>query len=613
MSSDAALKVRIAELEARIADLDTQLEAKLALVCVADAASRTGGARATAGTFKTIETKGKVGGAFTLTQNPSFLAERLAIFDKLRAKHVERVAALPHEKISVKLPSGKLWETEAAFSFVTTPMMIAKSLSNSLAKQVVVADVKYTGRRYGSLAKVTKVEEDLAEKEANVVVNGELWDLNRSLEGDCEIDLIKFDDPRGASVFFHSSSHVLGQALEVVLGCQLTVGPALKEGFYYDCYMGFETVTEEIYDPVEKVIAKVVEDKQEFERIVITKEEAAELFAYNPFKMEIIRTKIPDGAATTVYRNGPFIDLCMGPHIPNTALIKSMKVFRHSAAYWMGNAENDSLQRVYGIAFPEKALMDQWEKKQKRLAELDHRRIGLDNKLFMFHELSPGSCFFMPHGTRIYNKLVDFIKGEYIKRGYSEVITPNIFHTDLWKISGHYKHYRDDMFMFNTNDKEEYALKPMNCPGHCLMFRSAMRSWRDLPLRLADFGVLHRNELKGALGGLTRVRRFQQDDAHIYCRQSQVQDEVVNALEFMKHVYGIMGMTYRLERSTRPKKAIGLETPDGVKRWDEAEAALSAALDTFVGAWVRGCVGAWVRGCVGAWVPGCCDRVCIYL
>jgi threonyl-tRNA synthetase len=219
----------------------------------------------------------------------------------------------------------------------------------------------------------------------------------------------------------------------------------------------------------------------------------------------------------------------------------------------------------------------------KRQAELDHRRIGKDNKLFMFHELSPGSCFFMPHGTRLYNTLVNFIKNEYVVRGYQEVITPNIFHTDLWKISGHYKHYKDDMFLFNTNDKEEYALKPMNCPGHCLMFRHALRSWRNLPLRMADFGVLHRNELKGALGGLTRVRRFQQDDAHIFCRQSQIQQEVLGALDFMKNVYGVMGMTYKLERSTRPKKAVGLETEDGVRRWDDAEAALAAALDVFAG------------------------------
>eukprot|EP00750_Incisomonas_marina_P002231 INCI12160.1.p1 GENE.INCI12160.1~~INCI12160.1.p1 ORF type:complete len:881 (+),score=184.65 INCI12160.1:140-2782(+) len=582
MSDNSALLARIAELEAQLAQTTIQetVDAK-----AADAAARTGGSRATEGTAKTISSKGKIGGEFQVTANPAFLAERLSIFEKLKANYKGRVEALPHEPITVTMPDGKVWAGEA-ISWKTTPMDIAKSISNSLAKNCVVADVRYTGTRYAMGEKVTNAEEELVEAEADVKVQGELWDLNRPLEGDCELHLIKFGDEegRGAAVFFHSAAHVLGQALERTLGGQLTVGPALKEGFYYDCYMGQDTITEDkTYGPLQKCISAVVKDKQEFERIVITKEEAAELFAYNPFKMEIINTKIPDGAATTVYRNGPFIDLCMGPHIPSTALIKTMKVFRHSAAYWMGDADNDSLQRVYGIAFPDKKLMALWEKKMKRQAELDHRRIGADNKLFMFHELSPGSCFFMPHGTRIYNTLVDFIKHQYVHRGYTEVISPNIYHTDLWRISGHYQHYKDDMFLFNTNDREEYALKPMNCPGHCLLFRHALRSWRELPIRMADFGVLHRNELKGALGGLTRVRRFQQDDAHIFCRQSQIQDEVLGALDFMRHVYGVFGMTYKLERSTRPKKAVGLETPDGVQRWDDAEAALAAALDKFAG------------------------------
>eukprot|EP00505_MAST-04D_sp_SCG-Rhode-Island_P004505 Stramenopile-MAST_4_protein_4505 len=219
----------------------------------------------------------------------------------------------------------------------------------------------------------------------------------------------------------------------------------------------------------------------------------------------------------------------------------------------------------------------------ERRKQNDHRRVGTQQELFFFHDLSPGSCFFMPHGARIYNKLVDFIKAEYWQRGYMEVVTPNIFSTDLWKISGHYQHYRDDMFLFQTADNDEFAMKPMNCPGHALMFRHRARSYRELPMRIADFGVLHRNELSGALTGLTRVRRFQQDDAHIFCRPDQVMDEVVGALEFMKAVYGIMGMRFKLERSTRPKKAVGADTEAGLQRWNDAEDALARALDKFAG------------------------------
>ena len=575
---------------ASIADRINELEAELAQLKVAqsdggDVEKKVSGRkleRLIESKGHTLDAKGKIGGDFAVTENPKFLVDRVAIFDRVKAARADLVAQKPKNPIKITMPDGGVKE---GVSWETTPMDIAKQISNSLAKKVVVAEVLFTGERYGEdkICQVELTEDDeLAQRDADK--KSELFDLLRPLEGDCTLRLLTFDDDIGKMVFWHSSAHILGQAIERQFGGHLTIGPPIQGGFYYDTYCGTEVCTEEKWYPkLEKEIKKIVSEKQSFERLVVTKEEALEMFDHNVFKREIIRTKVPAGTSTTVYRNGPFVDLCLGPHVPNTNNIKAMKVYKHSATYWMGDAEADSLQRVYSISFPDKKRLKKWEADMEMRKKNDHRRVGTAQELFFFHELSPGSCFFMPHGARIYNKLVDYIKTEYWTRGYQEVVTPNIFSTDLWKISGHYEHYKDDMFLFNTADKEEYAMKPMNCPGHCLVFRHRQRSYRELPIRMADFGVLHRNELKGALTGLTRVRRFQQDDAHIFCRVDQIMDEVIGALEFMQSVYGIMGMRFKLERSTRPKKAIGVDTEDGRKRWDVAEDALAKALDKFAG------------------------------
>ena len=298
---------------------------------------------------------------------------------------------------------------------------------------------------------------------------------------------------------------------------------------------------------------------------MVTKEEALQLFKGNPFKEQIIQTKIPDEGRTTVYRCGDLIDLCRGPHVSHTGKVKAFAATRHSSSQWLGDTDNDSLQRMYGISFPDKKQLKVWEENQKKAKERDHRRIGVQQQLIMFHDLSPGSAFWLPHGTRIYNALIQFIKSHYWKKGYEEIITPNIYNLDLWHQSGHALHYKDAMFCFKV-ENQEFAMKPMNCPGHCLMFAGQIRSYRDLPIRYADFGVLHRNELSGALSGLTRVRRFQQDDAHIYCREDQIENEVFGALTFMKEVYDTFGMSYKLALSTRPKKALGEKD-----LWDKAE------------------------------------------
>ncbi len=323
----------------------------------------------------------------------------------------------------------------------------------------------------------------------------------------------------------------------------------------------------------------VCEAKQPFERVVMSKGDALRLFADNPFKVQLISTKIPDGGYTTAYRCGPLIDLCRGPHVPTTGAIKAMEVTKHSSSYWLGKTENDSLQRVYGISFPDAKLMKDYQRMVAEAKKRDHRLLGGAQELFFFHELSPGSCFFMPHGARIFNRLTEHIRSEYRVRGFHEVVTPNMFNLDLWRISGHADHYLENMFTFQV-EGADFGLKPMNCPGHCLMFDHRVRSYRELPLRLADFGVLHRNEFSGALTGLTRVRRFQQDDAHIFCRPDQIREEVTAALEFMQAVYGVFGFTFELDLSTRPKKALG-----SLEVWARAEAMMQEALEAFGRPW----------------------------
>ncbi|GMG48938.1 unnamed protein product [Ambrosiozyma monospora] len=342
---------------------------------------------------------------------------------------------------------------------------------------------------------------------------------------------------------------------------------------------GETVVSQADFKNIETVCTKAIKEKQRFERLVMTKEELLEMFNYNKYKQRLIQDKVPDGTSTTVYRCGPLIDLCRGPHIPHTGRIKAFKVIKNSSSYFLANKENDSLQRIYGVSFPDKAAMKAHLKYLEEAAARDHRKIGREQDLFFFHEMSPGSCFWLPHGTRIYNALVDLLRGEYRKRGYEEVITPNMYNAKLWETSGHWANYKDNMFTFNV-EKEQFGLKPMNCPGHCLMFKSRERSYRELPWRCADFGVIHRNEFSGALTGLTRVRRFQQDDAHIFCTEDQIEDEISGLFDFLKNIYGIFGFDFKMELSTRPDKYVG-----EIETWNNAEAKLEKALNAWGGDW----------------------------
>lgn len=351
-----------------------------------------------------------------------------------------------------------------------------------------------------------------------------------------------------------------------------------ENGFYYDMFLENTGVSSHDFPCIDKLYQRIVKEKQPFERLEMKKEDLLEMFKYNEFKVRILNKKVTT-PTTTVYRCGPLIDLCRGPHIRHTGKVKATKITKNSSAFWEGNQNAESLQRVYGISFPDSKKLKEWEKFQAEAAERDHRKIGLEQELFFFNEVSPGSCFFQPRGAHIYNTLVDFMKSEYKKRGFQEVISPNVYKNKLWQTSGHWDHYAEHMFSFEV-EKEICALKPMNCPGHCMIFDHRPRSWRELPLRMADFGVLHRNELSGALTGLTRVRRFQQDDAHIFCTPEQIKSEIVGCLDFLRHVYKVFGFTFKLCLSTRPEKYMG-----DLEDWNKAEQALTESLDNFGEPW----------------------------
>ncbi|KAH7719882.1 putative threonine--tRNA ligase 2cytoplasmic [Aphelenchoides avenae] len=449
---------------------------------------------------------------------------------------------MPRQPIKVTLADGKVME---GTSWETTPLHIAEKISKGLADTAVIAKV-----------------------------NGELWDLDRPFEGDASLKILKFDDDEGKQVFWHSSAHILGEACERYCGGHLCYGPPIADGFYYDMFKENFTVTTEDIPKLKSITDCVVKDKQPFERLEMKKEDLLEMFKYNEFKVRILKEKV-DTPTTTVYRCGPLIDLCRGPHVRHTGKIKAMKITKSSSSFWEGNPQAESLQRIYGISFPDGKQLKEWEKIQEEAAKRDHRKVGRDQDLFFFHNMSPGSAFWYPKGAHIYNALTTFIRKEYRKRGFQEVITPNMYNAKLWQQSGHWQHYAENMFQFEV-EKEQFALKPMNCPGHCLMFDSRPHTHNELPMRFADFGVLHRNEISGALSGLTRVRRFCQDDAHIFCRPDQIGQEMNGCLDFLNYVYtDVLGFTFKLELSTRPEEGyLG-----DLATWNDAEAQLKAALD----------------------------------
>ena len=447
------------------------------------------------------------------------------------------------------------------------------------------------------------------------------------------VELLTMASREGRAVFWHSAAHCLGAALLSELGGETGVhlcdGPAVlsgEGGFFYE----FETLGSDprvvgaaALPALEARVRAVARERRVLERVPVSRAEAEALFASNPHKLADL-ARVPDGDAITVYRCGDFVDLCRGPHLPHTGALRAMHLYRAGASH-AGSGGDESgagagaapaaaapaagalLQRVYGVAFPSAAELDAWRSAAEEARRRDHRVLGRAQGLFFFHEASPGSAFFLPHGARVYNRLLSWLRDEYRRRGYEEVITPQLFKRDLWRTSGHLQAYAGDMFAVTpglpTGDAEAaaahadngccgggaaaaapdddaiFGLKPMNCPGHCLIFKSrGAVSYRELPMRLADFSPLHRNEASGALGGLTRLRRFAQDDAHIFCAPSQVADEVAACLRFVAAVYGVFGFRFRAVLSTRPPLSVG-----GDAAWAAAEAALADSLRAFLG------------------------------
>lgn len=403
-------------------------------------------------------------------------------------------------------------------------------------------------------------------------IDGKQADLPFPLTKDCSIKAHTFDSPAGKAAFWHSTSHILAQAvMRIYPSAKPTIGPPIEEGFYYD-FAGIPPLTPESLAKIEKEMAAIVKEDQPAKRVELSKKEAHKLFAHNKFKLELIE-EIPEGEHSVYYSGKDWCDLCRGPHIPSTGLIKAFKLTKFSSSYWRGDSSKESLQRIYGISFPEKKQLDEYLKRIEEAEKRDHRKLGTQLGLFMFHEWSPGSPFILPKGTIIYNEILSYLRSEYIKRGYKEVITPQLYNKELWETSGHWQFYRENMFILPVDDTE-FSLKPMNCPSHCLIYAGTSHSYRDLPLRIADFCCLHRNELRGVLSGMTRVRKFSQDDAHIYCTPEQIGPEIDAMLDFVKFVYvDTFHFTFQAKLSTRPEKHMG-----EISQWNAAEKHLEDAL-----------------------------------
>ncbi|KAM5475858.1 putative threonine--tRNA ligase [Microsporum audouinii] len=485
------------------------------------------------------------------TPLPDFIIERNELFDQLFKQQVEELKNKPRFDITVTLEVGDgAPSTVIAKAWQSTPGSFLKDIPKEISSSVVIA--KLDGK--------------------------ELWDLDRPLERDCRIRFLPFDSAEGREVFWHSSAHALGEACECQYGCLLSHGPPTAHGFFYDMAIpNGGVVTQGDWPSLDSKTTRIFKEKQSFDRLEVSKENLKKMFGYSKYKLHYIDNLI-EGENSTVYRCGTLVDLCRGPHIQNTGKIKAMKIMQNSSAYFLGDQTNDALQRIRGVAFPDKKLLQEHLKFMEEAEKRNHQKIGKEQELFFFDEVSPGCPFLLPNGTKIFNALQKLLRTEYRKRGYQEVQSPNMYDVGIWRQSGHWAHYKDDMFKLDV-EKRDWALKPMNCPGHCIMFGHRERSYRELPLRMADFGVLHRNEASGALHGLTRVRKFQQDDTHIFCTDNQIMEEIEGLFDFLRAIYGLFGFSFKLKLSTRPEKYLGkLET------WDYAEAQLREALTKFKGA-----------------------------
>lgn len=402
------------------------------------------------------------------------------------------------------------------------------------------------------------------------IVKSDLKDLNAKVYEDCEVKLLSFDDEEGREVFRHSTAHLLAHAVTSLFpDAKPTIGPVVEEGFYYD--FDAKPFTPEDIEKIESKMREIVRAAYPIERVEISKSEALELFKDNKFKVEMI-SEMEDGTISA-YRQGDFIDLCRGPHVRNTSELKHFKLFKVAGAYWRGDQRREQLQRIYGISFPdEERLKDHFERLEEAKLR-DHRRIGVEMDLFSFHEEGVGFPFWHPKGMILRNEIIAYWREMHRKYGYLEIQTPQILNKSLWERSGHYEHYRKNMY-FTEIDENICAVKPMNCPGGLLVYKRRLHSYREFPLRVAELGLVHRHELSGVLHGLFRVRSFTQDDAHIFCTASMIEDEVGLIIEMILEMYRTFGFVdVAIELSSRPEKSIGSD-----KEWEIAEGGLKSIL-----------------------------------
>ncbi|MBQ3389877.1 MAG: threonine--tRNA ligase [Firmicutes bacterium] len=444
--------------------------------------------------------------------------------------------------INVTLKDGSVREVEKGKSIRD----VAKSISQGLAKEAIIG-----------------------------IVDGEVKPLSFPLEKDCELEICNFEDERARETFRHTTSHIMAQAVKKLFpDVKFGIGPAIENGFYYDFDMEHRLSDEDL-KKIEKEMNKIVSANYPLERFEMPRDVAIQYFEGldQPYKVELVKD-LPEDAVISFYKQGDFTDLCAGPHVASTGAIKAVKLMSVAGAYWRGSEKNPMLQRIYGTCFPKKEMLDEYIERLEEAKKRDHRKIGKEMDLFMLTDEGPGFPFFLPKGMIIRNELEKYWREEHAKRGYEEIKTPLILNEQLWRTSGHWDHYKDNMY-FTKIDDEDYAVKPMNCPGSMLCYKRKMYSYRDFPMRMGEMGQVHRHELSGALHGLMRVRTFTQDDAHIFMLPEQVNDEIVGVVKFIDDVYSLFGFKYHVELSTRPEDSMGTD-----EEWEMAENALRQAIES---------------------------------
>ena len=433
-------------------------------------------------------------------------------------------------------------------------------------------------KEYESGVKVSQITGDISEgllrQSLGAVVNGEILGLDDKVYEDADFKVVKFEDKEGKQIFWHTASHIMAYAIqELYPDTKFAIGPSTETGFYYDLDLEHRFV-EEDFKAIEDKMKEIAKKDLPVEKVEISREEALKYFKEKgqDYKVELIND-LPADEKITMYKIGDFLDLCKGPHLLSTKKIKAIKLLSIAGAYWRGDSNNKMLQRLYGIAFEKQSQLEEYITRREEAEKRDHRKLGKELDLFSMHEEGPGFPFFHPNGMILRNNLLNWWRGVLDENGYGEILTPIILNEALWHRSGHWDHYKDNMY-FTKIDDGDYAVKPMNCPGSILVYNSNNHSYRDLPIRLAEYGIVHRHELSGALHGLFRVRTFTQDDAHVYCLFSQVKDEVFKMIDLADYLYSTFGFKYSIELSTRPDDYMG-----ELDAWNLAEKSLKEALE----------------------------------